>query len=153
MSITAIESIEGVPSSQKLTQVKMDEFNSDDYYSSLSGICTEMCEKFSPESRAETYHICAYFNKDKIMMGENSMRQFGGAPISTHAEMDVLRKIYKNLQTQTNSKKKEKYDVLVIRITKTGKLGSSRPCFHCINSMLSTSLVKIQYVYYSTNDG
>ena len=162
MSITTYssnDSFEGVPSSQKSnnqssqTHSKVNPME-EDYYSSLSHICTEMCSKYAPESRPETYHICAYFNKDKLIMGENSPRKRSGCPISTHAEMDVLRKIYKNSLVPTNSNKKgDKYDVLVIRITKTGKLGSSRPCYHCINSMMTTSLVKIQYVYYSTNDG
>jgi hypothetical protein len=86
-------------------------------------------------------------------MGENSPRRLGSCPISTHAEMDVLRKIYKSTTIPASSKRIDKFDVLVIRISKTGKLGSSRPCFHCINSMMNTPIAKIQYVYYSTNDG
>ncbi len=125
----------------------------EDHYDSLSHICTDMCSKYAPESRNGTYHICAFFNKDKIIMGENSARKLGSCPISTHAEMDVLRKLYKTTQAPTGNKRIEKFDVLVIRISKTGKLGASRPCFHCINSMVNTSIVKIQNVYYSTNDG
>ena len=153
MSIASTyEHFEGVPSNQKsFSQTKMD--ISEDYYDSLSHICTEMCSKYGPESRSETYHICAYFNKDRIIMGENSPRRMGSAPISTHAEMDVLRKIYKSSQIPNTNKRIEKFDVLVIRLSKTGKIGSSRPCFHCISSMMNTPIAKIQYVYYSTNDG
>ena len=152
MSTAIYDNFEGVPSNQKSTsQSKMDV--SEDYYDSLSHICTEMCSKYGPESRSETYHICAYFNKDRIIMGENSPRRMGSAPISTHAEMDVLRKIFKNSQLPNSSKRIEKFDVLVIRISKTGKLGSSRPCFHCISTMMNTPIAKIQNVYYSTNDG
>ncbi len=153
MSIATYDSIEGVPSNHKsiTSQSKMDV--SADYYDSLRHICTEMCNKYGPESRSETYHICAYFNKEKIIMGENSPRRMGSCPISTHAEMDVLRKIYKSTTIPNTSKRIDKFDVLVIRISKTGKLGSSRPCFHCINSMMNTPIAKIQYVYYSTNDG
>jgi hypothetical protein len=123
-----------------------------DYYDSLRHICTKMCTKYSIESRADTYHICAYFNKTKIIIGENSSKRLGNTPIYTHAEMDVIRKMYNNKTFNTN-KRIDKFDVLVIRVSKIGKLGSSRPCYHCISGMMSTPIVKINYVYYSTNDG
>lgn len=153
MSFLNYDRFEGVPSNHKsnTNQSKIDDM--EDYYDSLSHICSGMCAKYGPETRNGTYHICAYFNKDKIIMGESSTRQLGYCPISIHAEMDVLRKIYKNNSISMNSKRIEKFDILVIRISKTGKLGPSRPCFHCINSMMNTPIVKIQYVYYSTIDG
>ena len=123
-----------------------------DYYDSLRHICTKMCTKYSIESRADTYHICAYFNKTKIIIGENSSKRLGNTPIYTHAEMDVIRKMYNNKTFNTN-KRIDKFDVLVIRVSKIGKLGSSRPCYHCISGMMNTPIVKINYVYYSTNDG
>lgn len=127
--------------------------NYKDYYESLRHICRKMCTKYSIESRADTYHICAYFNKTKLIIGENSSKRLGNTPIYTHAEMDVIRKIYNNKPFLNSSKRIDKFDVLVIRVSKIGKLGSSRPCYHCISGMMSTPIVKINYVYYSTNDG
>ncbi len=128
-----------------------------DYYDSLSDICSTMCDKYSSLDRATSHHICAFINLkgDKIILGENSLRTMPGCPISTHAEMDVLRKVLKSKSVVpgTVPKRIDKYDILVIRISKTYKLGSSRPCYHCINTMMNTSSIKIRHVYYSTRDG
>ena len=132
--------------------MSLEKYINKDYYDSLSHICIKMCTKYSIESRADSYHICAYFNKNKLIIGENSSKRLGNTPIFTHAEMDVIRKIYNNKTLNTN-KRIDKFDVLVIRVSKFGKLGSSRPCYHCINSMMNTPILKINYVYYSTNDG
>ena len=128
-----------------------------DYYDSLSTICTTMCEKYGIAHRTDSHHICAFISLkgDKIFMGENSTRIMPGFPISTHAEMDVLRKVVqsKSIVPGITPKRIDKYDVLVIRISKTNKLGTSRPCYHCINSMMNTFYIKIRNVYYSTTDG
>ena len=65
---------------------------------------------------------------------------------SKHAEIDAYNKIktYKNMP--------KKIDIFVIRLTKTGLLSESRPCYHCINSLEKSGL-NIKYVYYSTSDG
>jgi hypothetical protein len=128
-----------------------------DYYNDVSHICSQMCDKYGSNGRTETHHhVCAYVNvKDgRVFMGENSTRQLPGCPISTHAEMDGMRKILKNTPTINGQVKRiEKYDVIVIRISKTNKLGSSRPCKHCIMSLVNAKAVKIRYVYYSTRQG
>ena len=127
-----------------------------DYYDHLQDICSDMCGKFGSWGRTETHHVCALVNvKDgKVFIGENSTRQQHGCPISTHAEMDALRKLMKTKQISNgNQKRIDKYDVIVIRISKTNKLGSSRPCYHCICGLLNNPVVKIRYVYYSLNNG
>jgi hypothetical protein len=43
-------------------------------------------------------------------------------------------------------------DILVIRISRSGILGNSRPCKNCIRR-LSKMGYKIKHVYYTTNDG
>jgi tRNA(Arg) A34 adenosine deaminase TadA len=151
------ESIERQPAWLESNDEYINQIMSVDYYDNLSHICSHMFEKYGPSGRPETYHICAFFNlKDnKIIMGENSMRKHPRCPISTHAEMDVLRKVFKQTQTLSNSSSRriDRYDVLVIRVSKTGKLGASRPCYHCINSMQNNPFVKIRNVYYSVNNG
>lgn len=127
-----------------------------DYFYPLQDICSHMCGKFGSWGRTETHHVCALVNaKDgKFFIGENSTRQQHGCPISTHAEMDALRKLMKTKQIPNGSQKRiEKYDVIVIRISKTNKLGSSRPCYHCICGLMNNPIVKIRYVYYSLNNG
>jgi len=67
---------------------------------------------------------------------------------SVHAEMDALD----NLRQKNYLIGNKAMNLLVIRLTKTGKLGESRPCYHCLQR-LNDCGVKIKYVYYSTADG
>ncbi len=65
---------------------------------------------------------------------------------SLHAEIDAFKKIKKYKNTP------KKLDLFVIRITNSGNLAESRPCFHCID-ILSKSRLHICNVYYSTSSG
>ena len=128
-----------------------------DHYDEFESICGLMRGKYGPKTGCTgSHHVCAYISAkgDKIIIGENSTRTIiPGHPVSTHAEMDVLRKVTKSLPTTSHMKRIEKYDVLVVRFSKTHRLGSSRPCMHCIMSMQEASTIKIRFVYYSTTDG
>ena len=87
-------------------------------------------------------------SKDTIF-GENHTIHGKGA-LSIHAEQHALTKF---LNSKYSTKK---VDLVVIRLSKLGHLGESRPCKHCIYR-LQTACIKynitIQYVYYSTSDG
>ena len=122
-----------------------------DYYDKFEYICRLLHEKFKSDTRMNAHHICAFIRlrDGKIYIGENSVRKIPGVPVSTHAEMDVMRKIMK----YNTGKKKEKFDVLVLKISKIGKIGLSRPCYHCISSMISNSIINIKNIYYSTYNG
>jgi len=67
--------------------------------------------------------------------------------VSVHAEIDALKYAKKKL-----SYSKGKVNLLVVRYTKTGIIGESRPCYHCILH-LQKYQTKIAYIYYSTADG
>ena len=62
---------------------------------------------------------------------------------SIHAEIDAMKKLpYKKIRN--------KMDLIVIKLTKSGKFGDSRPCLTCLKSMRS---LRIKHVYYSTCSG
>eukprot|EP00734_Pompholyxophrys_sp_LG126_P000049 Pompholyxophrys_sp_v1_NODE_2_length_20472_cov_5.132586.p14 type:complete len:166 gc:universal NODE_2_length_20472_cov_5.132586:16446-15949(-) len=68
-----------------------------------------------------------------------------------HAEQSAISRL-----PRRRSKKLKRINLLVVRTSKSGKLNNSRPCLHCINTMVSKTPVygyKIHYVYFSTNDG
>jgi len=46
-------------------------------------------------------------------------------------------------------KKHQRFDIVVVRLTKDNLLSTSRPCHHCIEFL---SQFPIRYVYYSTTD-
>ena len=81
----------------------------------------------------------------KLAIGTNCNIKFGFMP-SKHAEMDVLNKV-KNKKNMP-----KKIDLMVIRLTKTGLLTESRPCYHCL-CFMEKSKLNIQNVYYSTGQG
>ena len=45
---------------------------------------------------------------------------------------------------------KNSMDLIVIKLTKSGKFGDSRPCLTCLKSMRG---LRIKHVYYSTSNG
>jgi deoxycytidylate deaminase len=65
-----------------------------------------------------------------------------------HAEVDAIGKAASN----RSLKDKASMDLVVIRVNQTGKLGMSRPCYHCIRSILNARF-KIDNVYYSNAEG
>ena len=40
---------------------------------------------------------------------------------------------------------------MVIRVSKSGMIGESRPCYHCLH-MLEKSNINIKHIYYTTSD-
>jgi cytidine deaminase len=88
----------------------------------------------------------------KVIIGENSELPSWNSPLSTHAEIDALNRLSIIHSKKFKKCKRLDYNLFVIRLTGTGKLASSRPCFHCLNTMNKTN-VNIRYVYYSTTNG
>ena len=85
----------------------------------------------------------------KVAYGINNTTPFKNIP-STHAEMQALiRTIKWQKRHQTHH---IPLNLLVIRLNKHGILGESRPCYHCI-SYLHSSSIPIKWVYYSTEAG
>ena len=50
-------------------------------------------------------------------------------------------------------KHREKYNLLIIRITHNGNLTIAKPCYHCIKQLMRTTKIKIKNVYYSDHPG
>lgn len=97
-------------------------------------------------------HAALIFSKrSTLSYGQNYLLPKNSTYNSVHAEHDAI------LNLPVNEKKHaKKVDILVIRASKTGKLGMSKPCCHCIHSMTDLALEKgyhITNVYYSTNEG
>jgi len=99
---------------------------------------------------AETYIIGNVLNERKINIlsyGINHYRP--NKKTSIHAEHDAINK----LPSLKKRKKLEKINILVIRITKNGKLGMSKPCSECVNKLKMLppkNGYKINEIYYST---
>ena len=66
--------------------------------------------------------------------------------ISEHAEINALK------MTPSIAYSKKNVNLFVIRLTKTGSVTESRPCYHCLQR-LQKYCSNIGYVYYSTSEG
>jgi hypothetical protein len=84
--------------------------------------------------RLETKHYAMFFNKHVLSFGENDEKK--------HAEIHAIEKL-------DHQKIKKSVNLLVVRLSKSGELGESRPCYHCLQSLKKTK-IKIKYVYFST---
>jgi cytidine deaminase len=61
-------------------------------------------------------------------------------------------KLNKKLRRKKN-KKKTSFDLIVIRVSKTGVIGQSKPCYHCLQYLNNKFKYKIKYIYYSVKGG
>jgi hypothetical protein len=88
----------------------------------------------------------------KFAIGENSERfRYGNTRLSTHAEMDALKKLDNLIRVQKC--KKQKMDLVVIRINKSGNLCESAPCYHCTRELQNSKVITINKLYFSRWDG
>lgn len=127
------------------------------------------CDDFSENQRCcffEGYkynHIACIFKKkgkvneclnriNILTYGINIYKDIEGMLPTTHAEHDAIEK----LPCLPKKKSLENVHLLVIRISKTGKLGISKPCCKCVNMLKTWPMkkgYKIQNIYYSSHDG
>jgi cytidine deaminase len=69
-----------------------------------------------------------------------------------HAETDALYR----LPLRNNRKKLKSINICVIRMSKTGKLGNSKPCYHCISTLMDEAPkmgYRIEWILYSNESG
>jgi len=73
---------------------------------------------------------------------------------STHAEQDCIQRfsnvIKKGTKKYKNMSNVKNYDILVVRINKSGSLVNSRPCDDCIRRL---QLLGVNRIYYSSDKG
>lgn len=88
----------------------------------------------------------------KFAIGENSERvRYGNKRLSTHAEMDALHKLDNLIRVRRC--KKQKMDLVVIRVNRSGNLCESAPCYHCTKELSNSTVVTIKKIYFSRSDG
>jgi hypothetical protein len=104
----------------------------------------------NPDKSTHHYAIATPSGKinkwhEKITITTNANYCRGIMP-SIHAEADIIKKIgrYRNVPSEI--------DIFVIRLSKNGVIGESRPCYHCVLKM-SKSRLNIKYIYYTQSDG
>jgi tRNA(Arg) A34 adenosine deaminase TadA len=101
----------------------------------------EEAVELASRSNGPFRHGCVVMNGKKIVArGNNHVRKKIGT-LSIHAEMDALWKMdadYSSLKA------------IIVRSSKTGMLGNSRPCDMCMNALRQHG---VKTILYSTNNG
>jgi len=122
-------------------------------------------KRISSELSNSQMHIAITFVGNKFEVG--SIMSFGiNYPVNIHAEMNAIDNI-------PSAKSKKNMSILVLRVTKSGKLVMSKPCKHCVSSLYNkiykfdnyrndgfnksfnfeNKYNKIKYIYYSNENG
>jgi deoxycytidylate deaminase len=70
--------------------------------------------------------------------------------IKRHAECDALK--HAERLVNIGAIKNNKFDMVVIRINKTGELCESAPCIYCTKSLAESKIIKINKIYFSQSD-
>jgi len=103
----------------------------------------------TPDAKYHCHYSGIYRNGKKLYIGSNHLRNsYNNKCVcySTHAEIDVIQKTIRTLNdTALNG-----CVIAVVRFGKDGSLKNSRPCNHCLNTMIKYRIKKIMY---STDDG
>jgi cytidine deaminase len=87
-----------------------------------------------------------------LSFGFNRMGDVDGKKPGIHAEHDAINK----LKPLVVKKRQISINLLVIRLSKNNKMGISKPCTHCIQTMRNLPQkkgYKIKKVYYSDDQG
>jgi cytidine deaminase len=90
--------------------------------------------------------------KGKVVIGENSERiTYGNTLINRHAEIDALQRMVELLRCKKI--KKNKMNLIVLRVNKSGNLCESAPCYHCTMFLKKNNDINIDKLYFSRGDG
>ena len=90
--------------------------------------------------RKETKHHAFFFSNFKCFSHSENDNKF-------HAEVNAFKKIkFKNFKCRKS------IDLLVLSVSKIGKFGIYRPCYHCLK-YLEGKRIKLRNIYYSTDEG
>lgn len=88
-------------------------------------------------------------NNEIINYGFNYYLNSNKFPFSLHSEVNAINKYYKKKLTK-NLIKTKKY-LVIVKLSKTGIIGNSKPCKHCANFIYNNfDNIKLSKILYST---
>lgn len=101
------------------------------------------------ENYAKNGHV--FYNRINNTTGHNTYIRGINRNTTIHAEMDCISNmIYKmskyRIRTITT-------DILVLNVSRQGKLKNSQPCFNCAKILYKQKRIKIRNLYFSNDDG
>ncbi len=121
----------------------------------FKGLIDKMCDMGTVTPNTFR-HVAAIMKKFSfITMGQNHLRgccaetcHGKSTRCSLHAETDAIGKAASNRRI----KDRDRLDLIVIRVSPTGLIGQSKPCYTCIQQ-IAKARFRISKVYYSNAEG
>lgn len=99
-------------------------------------------------------HICFlvdYKNNNLLLFAFNIYFKTNSFPFSLHSEINVINKFYKKILSKSIIKCKKK--LIIIKVSKCGIIGQSKPCISCANFIYNNMKnLNIIDVLYSTSE-
>jgi hypothetical protein len=90
-------------------------------------------------------------NKSILCYGFNYYLKSDKFPFSLHSEINTINKYYKKRLTKPMIKSKK--ILLIVKVSKTGVIGHSRPCKNCANFILNNyHNINLNKIYYSNKN-
>lgn len=88
-------------------------------------------------------------NNEILNYGFNYYLNSNKFPFSLHSEVNAINKYYKKKLTKNILKVKK--CLIIVKISKIGIIGNSKPCKHCANFIYNNyDNIKLSKIYYST---
>lgn len=116
----------------------------------LSEIRNELYLKSLIKTKSSNHisFLIDYKSKEILTYSFNLYYQSQSFPYSIHSEINTITKYYKkNIKKQFHKLKKI---LIVLKISKTGTVGNSKPCNACANYLFNNfDNLNLKYVYYS----
>lgn len=99
-------------------------------------------------------HLCILVNAKNgniLTYGFNYYLSSNKFPFSLHSEVNVINKYYKRNLTKDMTKIKK--NLFIIKLSKIGIIGNSKPCINCANFIYNNfDNIKLSKIYYSTQN-
>jgi cytidine deaminase len=126
-------------------------FLSDKIYYALEN---ELNTRSISQSKITSNHICfLIYNKNNEVLSYafNIYFKTNSFPFSLHSEINAINKYYKKNLTKSILKGKKK--LIIIKVSKSGVIGHSKPCLSCANFIYNNmNNINITDVLYSTSE-
>ena len=119
----------------------------------LADINGELLNRTSKKSKSSNHlsFLIDYKSREILCFSFNLYYKSDKFPFSIHSEINTITKFYKNNHRLEKNKFKSKKILIVLKLTKRGKLGNSKPCQTCAN-YINNNLhnLNLIHIYYST---
>jgi len=121
----------------------------------LNNIKNEFINRTKKKQKTSNHvsFVVDYKSREVLCYSFNLFYKSDKFPFSIHSEINTITKYYKTTQRSDRSKIKSKKILIILKLSKSGKLGNSKPCQACAN-YINNNLdnLNLIHIYYSAQN-